>query len=295
MLFRLGRAYTDRYRPSADTLHQAGHYAQPFENVHFASFLEGTAVFVNGGEETFLREYAENVAKSRLVWSYLLALHQRYALIASAADAAHTYRGGTPPTLATLSALIERLSKVQLKCLFLEISHHSHQNEFYSLCRESLRVSALYTEVSGEVAELNLLLNEQARREEGVRREETEHRREAEQAQASERERKFNTLLTVVGLSLGSISIVSDLSPNLFIYFCKWLLTDLFQRDFEGWKRGLSPGWLEFLYGSAVYFSNLAFGILVGFGLGKVLVRLMPKRFASLKSDSVPSQNAATS
>lgn len=140
--------------------------------MYYGASVEGAVILVNAGEEgkqSFLSNY-ENVVRHRMIWVYILAYHQRIALISAASDTTQLFEGGNEPTTQAISKLVERLSRIQLRCLFQEVSHYTQQNDFYYLCRDNLRVPELFEEVKSEINELEQIVNEKRRTEEVERK-----------------------------------------------------------------------------------------------------------------------------
>ncbi len=204
VLFRLRRIYNEKYHPSDWFLSHSNEVAQTFREVHYGASVEGAIIFVNVGKEaqgTFLSNY-DNVVRQRMIWVYLLAYHQRVALIMAASDTTELFKGGIDPTTDALSQLVERLSRIQLKCLFQEVSHYTQQNDFYYLCRDNLRIPQLFEEVKAEVLELNQIIGEKRQQEELARR-------DAEEAQLKRRAGKLEMLLAVLILPQIWIALLS--------------------------------------------------------------------------------------
>lgn len=189
-LFRLRRIYSEKYLPSSTFINDRSEISQTFEQVIYGASSEGAVVLAKRDEKEFLKNY-RNTVLQRTIWSYLLAYHQRFAMIAAAADTNALFTNNQEPNVQQLSDLIDRISKVQLKCLFQEISHYTQQNEFYYLATKNLKVDALFHEVKDEVEEMNKILTEKWREQERVNR-------EAEEEKAKKNQKKIEILLALL-------------------------------------------------------------------------------------------------
>jgi hypothetical protein len=168
-LFRLRRIYSENYIPARKFLETNDETNQTFDKIYYGATVEGATVLVRPDERPFFKNYAQTVIQ-RTLWTYILAYHQRYALIAAASDTSALYRENREPATSELSDLVDRISKVQLKCMFEEISHYTQQNDFYYLCYHNLRIAPIFREVKEEIEEINKLLTERWREQEEVRR-----------------------------------------------------------------------------------------------------------------------------
>jgi hypothetical protein len=194
--------WVEKYRPRNFTDLQAVEAA----HLEILQWINGWRRLVKKDEKDFLINYWNTVV-GRTVWSYLLVYHQRLAMIAAASDTDALFRNNQEPDAQQLSELIDRISKVQLKCLFKEVSHYTQQNEFYYLAVRNLRVDSLFHEVKDEVEEMNKILTEKWREQERANR-----KREEEKSKTNQR--KIEVLLALlilpqIWLALLSTNIAS--------------------------------------------------------------------------------------
>lgn len=198
-LFRTSRMYTENYQPSVKQLQDDTWMSQTFEGIYHASSVEGTAVLIESNNKPFYKNY-KGIVIHRILWTFLLAYIQRLSLISLAEDNSHIYSKEQEPSIHLLEGLVEKISRVQLKCLFTEVSHISQQNVFYNLCLSQFRIDQLFQEIKEEVMEINQLIADRLRdRDEKVR---------------SKSVRKLETLLGMliipqIWLALLSTNIVS--------------------------------------------------------------------------------------
>ena len=266
-LLRLARVYSPSYKFSAQALHDESHVVETFDNIQFAAFIEGAAIMTIVPESSgigFLREYGHQVARNRLMWSWLLAMIQHYSLVSAAEDiASYRVHGeviANMPAMADpsgIAQLIRQLYHLQLKCNFTIVSHHSQQNQFYQLCRHALQVQPLLTDLKRGITDLNGLL---------VAEQQTREQQEKEVALAGENERslRLNTTLGAVGIGISAAQISAGLEPNLFVAVLRW--TEL-NTSVSHWPHE----WLLFAKEVVVLSSNLTLGCLMGL-LGKWLL-----------------------
>jgi len=189
-LFRLRRLYSENYVPTEEFIKSGIEVFQSLQKIYYGATVEGAVVLVKPDDTAFFKNYSQTVT-ARTLWTYILAYHQRTALIAAAEDTASLYADNIEPTTSELSHLIDKISKVQLKCLFEEISHYSQQNDFYHLCFRNLNIDSLFREVKEEVEEINKILSEK------WRELEEKHKLEEEQ-RARRNQRKLEILITLL-------------------------------------------------------------------------------------------------
>lgn len=161
-LFRVSRMYTEDYQPSEEQLQDDTWKSQTFEGIYHASSVEGTAVLIESNDKVFYKNY-KSIVIHRILWTFLLAYIQRLSLISLAEDNSHLYRNEHEPSIHLLEGLVEKISRVQLKCLFTEVSHISQQNVFYNLCLSQFRIDQLFQEIKEEVVEINQLIADRLR------------------------------------------------------------------------------------------------------------------------------------
>lgn len=162
-LFRLRRMYNYNYIPAKSFIEKSDETAQTFDQIHYGASVEGAVIMLNediGKLPAFLKNYSD-VLKRRNIWTYLLAYHQRIALIVAADEVAALFGNNLTPDYIELSGIIKRLTTIQLKCMFNEISHYTQQNDFYYLCCKNLRLPNLFEELKEELSELNQTLAEE--------------------------------------------------------------------------------------------------------------------------------------
>lgn len=272
-LLRLGRVYSPSYRFSAQALHDESHVIEPFENIHFAAFTEGAVIMTITPESSnmgFLKEYGHQVARHRLMWSWLLAMIQHFSLLNAAEEiAGYRMQGEVAESTSEnaehtfVAQLIRRLYQLQLKCNFTIVSHHSQQNQFYQLCRHALQVQPLLSDLKRGITDLNgLLLAEQ----QGL------EQRAKEIALVAENERslRLNTTLGAVGIGISAAQISAGLEPNLLLVILK-------RFDLNNWVSQWPHEWLLFVNEVIVLSSNLVLGFLMGL-IGKwVLLRIFKR------------------
>lgn len=206
-LFRLSRGENDYYQPHEDAC-QPGRNGiiNTYENVVFALSGEGVACWVKPDEnQEFLQFQFKERYDTIYMYLYLLALHQRYALVhmAQALDRAvppvDVIKQGSDPVETGGIEAIEKISE-ELRYLRMEVANFylraffqqpailSNHQEFYRGLQEVLGVSNLFKEVQQATSELDNLI--------GKFRE--KRAEELDKKRSSEQNEQHNDLLTKI-------------------------------------------------------------------------------------------------
>jgi len=199
LLFQISRLYTSKYGPSETILNTAP-ILYPFKSICQSCYWEGSTVLLNCDEEErkqeFFNNYGSHSVNKRTVWVYLLTLIQSYSLISSATEVSELYERDKEPDINDLALMVNKLSKIQLKCLFKEVSFITHHNQFYKLCKQSLLVPSLFAELKEEIESIIHQLNE----------------RQNKRQQANSQ--NLNVVIAIIGLSVAMSGILASTSTN---------------------------------------------------------------------------------
>lgn len=154
LLYWLRRGYRPSYLPSLENL-GSRETTQIFENLICGVCLEGCAFLAHDTQrEDTNRVFADHFI-SHMIQSYfilyLISLHQYYVLLDLSARMAQLPDRASRfdlPTFQRLVSLREELGLAYTKAFFPQVSYVGHQNQVYTLFRESLSISELQEELS---------------------------------------------------------------------------------------------------------------------------------------------------
>lgn len=178
-LNRLARSESDHYLPDRRDIHNNGVIIRyTFENVVFALSGEGIACWVKPGEtQDFLKRQFKERYQTIYLQLFLLALHQRYALVdlASQLDSLPPWLSEekllmTLDELEMIEKLEEKVQKLHsvrvnvanfyLRAYFRQPAMLSNHQQFYQDLQQVLGVNDLLEEVQQETKELDYIIND---------------------------------------------------------------------------------------------------------------------------------------
>jgi hypothetical protein len=169
-LFESRRVFKESYQPdeSEFDLDKNDEIYKPFENSIWGISLEGASniVFHTDNEDTnkfFSSSYIKNV-KHNYFYMYILALHQRYALLNLSVQAAEIPRKiekliESAEEYATITKLREEIAYFDLRSSFLHVSHITHQDKVYQTMFRTLHIGDLHRKLQSEVESIASLLD----------------------------------------------------------------------------------------------------------------------------------------
>ncbi|MGD6776353.1 hypothetical protein [Sutcliffiella horikoshii] len=165
-LFRMRRSFKGSYKPCARDLRLEGteEVFQAFENSYWGFSLEGLAnlSYLTEDKDTnsfFDSNYYGNLERSYF-YLYVIALHQRYALINLSKEATLL-----PLTITDLmedkenkiDRLREKIAYFNLRSAFRHVSHISHQDIIYEHIHRSLHIDDFMEKIESEVESIGSL------------------------------------------------------------------------------------------------------------------------------------------
>ncbi len=152
-ILRLSRCETSSYMLPIDQLVKTEAVLQTFENIMFASSLEGTVMACIGKDvnSAFIRNIHSNFSHQYLV-IYLLVLIQRYTL-QSIERQITEYESTDKNDDVRLWNLIDVICRIKVKCYYTDVSIYTHHSQFYQHCCRNLNIPVTFNEV-GEKIEL---------------------------------------------------------------------------------------------------------------------------------------------
>lgn len=156
-LIRLSRCVSDKYLLPFDDLAKSDAVLQSFENIYYASSVEGTAIIAVAKKTNkgFISQMDGNV-RLRYLWIYMLAVIQRYTLlnmnrqlmkVASANDDAMLWE------------LINTIKDVKIRCYYTNVSPYTQQDQFYQLCCKNLHIKEAFDEIEEKTNALNITIS----------------------------------------------------------------------------------------------------------------------------------------
>lgn len=170
ILFRLRRSFKESYKPAPFEYSIDGNpeVLQFFENSYWGISSEAVAnlVYLVDDETTnafFSGNYFGNLKQS-YYYLYILTLHQRYALLNLAIEAAKlpldVHALASEERKERQEKLLETRDKMAffvLRCVFRQVSNISHQNRLYESIRTALGIQSLMEEIDWELKAINSL------------------------------------------------------------------------------------------------------------------------------------------
>jgi len=272
LLFRLARVYSENYHPSEQALKELDCFEQPFEEIHYAVFKEGAAILANedsGGSNKFINEYGNRVVEKSLIWTWFLANIQHYSLI-NTVDRVSLRYSTDHSKVTNLPELVQSMYSIQIKCIFSQISHHSHHNKFYRMCCNALAVPALFEEMKEEISDLNNYIDT-------LERKTALELQEVEDKEKQIRDLRMNITLGAIGAGISAAQIAAAITPNLFIETLSGLAAQM------GISLTLitgtySPFIQQVIHFGIVLITNLSLGLIIAFLVRWILIKTIGKK-----------------
>lgn len=241
-LFRLRRSFKASYKPSNFEFKEENlEVLQNFKNSYWGVSLEGLANIVyttldKVTDDFFLNSYfsgsksKNNGCKLKNIYFYiyLLALHQRYALLNFSLKASKIKEDLNNKDV--ISELKREIAFYSLKSTFSDVVSITHQAKLYDMIRNSLRIGELMNELNSELEGLFTI---------------TKLIEEKEEKFKSDKIERVTMVLSV----LGAIALSNDLSDSI--------------RRIAG-ENGLK---INFPLDSVVFLALICFGIGIGLWL----------------------------
>lgn len=156
-LLRLSRCVSDKYMLPFEELVRSGATLQSFENIYYASSVEGTAIIavakkVNKG---FISQLDGNV-RLRYLWIYMLTVVQRYTLLNMNRQLIQV---ASENNESKLWNLIKAIKEVKIRCYYTDVSPYTQHSQFYQLCCKNLHIKEAFQEIDTKTKALNLTIS----------------------------------------------------------------------------------------------------------------------------------------
>lgn len=154
------RSFKGSYKPAVNE-YDLNHHAEvyhPFENSYWGVSLEGMANLTHLTKDSktnrfFLGNYYGNLERS-YSYLYLLALHQRYALLNTTIQAAQLpntmnayLQSDDPKAKEQLQMLKEKMVFFTLRSSHRQVSSSTHQSKLYEIMRSVFKIEELMNEL----------------------------------------------------------------------------------------------------------------------------------------------------
>lgn len=156
-LLKLSRCVSDKYLLSFEQLEKGGATLESFENIYYASSVEGTAIIAvaKKSNKGFISQMDGNI-RQRYLWIYMLAIIQRYTLLnmnrqLMEVDYANDER--------KLWSLIDAIKNVKIRCYYTDVSPYTQHSQFYQLCCRNLHIREAFNEIEEKTDALNMTIS----------------------------------------------------------------------------------------------------------------------------------------
>ena len=129
---------------------------QTYENIFFASSIEGAAMVAIGRENN--SAFIENIHQKfnrQYLLIYLLVILQRYTL-QSLERKLTEFESTEKQSDDELWKLIKVICRINTNCYYTDVSIYTHHSQFYHLCCDNLHIPETFEEISGKIELLKL-------------------------------------------------------------------------------------------------------------------------------------------
>lgn len=156
-LLRLSRCVSDKYMLPFDQLEEEGATYQGFDNIYYASSIEGTAIMAvaKTANKGFISQMDGNVML-RYIWIYMLAIIQRYTLLNLNRQLMEVESTGDEKKL---WEVINTIKNVKIRCNFTDVSPYTQHSQFYQLCCRNLHIREAFDEIDEKTNALNITIS----------------------------------------------------------------------------------------------------------------------------------------
>jgi len=187
-MYKMRRLFKDSYKPCKRelTIDNCKDIIQLFDNSYWGISLEGFAnlVYLVEDEKTdnFMKGNYKGELENTYYYMYLLALHQRYALLYFSIQVSDIKKNNDKEIIDeniinNISELKHDISYFYLRAIFSNISNITHQSELYDLLRDRLRIEDLMDEINSELDGLKAILEERKCKVEAMKEKRREDKR----------------------------------------------------------------------------------------------------------------------
>lgn len=156
-LLKLSRCVSDKYMLPFAELERSGATLQSFENIYYASSVEGTAIIAvaKKANKGFISQLDGNI-RLRYLWIYMLTIVQRYTLLNMNRQLIQVASENDEQKLWNL---IKTIKEVKIRCYYTDVSPYTQHSQFYQLCCKNLHVKEAFQEIDTKTKALNLTIS----------------------------------------------------------------------------------------------------------------------------------------
>jgi hypothetical protein len=216
-LYWLRRSFKEGYIPSDDeAIKNNNEILKPFDNSYWGVSLEGVCNLVhttdNENTNTFFSgNYFGNI-KTTYFYTFMLALHQRYALL-NLSILASEIKLTKNSEINIINELKEKIIMFNLRCSFRHVTNITHHSNLYKMIRKNLQIEELMAELQGELTTLSTMI-------------EMEYHNENERKKAIEekKQNRFNMVIVLATTAFVMVSTAAD----------AWSVLNVFTDDIRG-------------------------------------------------------------
>jgi hypothetical protein len=154
MMFFLRKVYDFDYTPPPDILQAERELIHPYEQIYYASSLEGAVVLNNPGasDPEFIKTFYFN-SFPKTLWLTILGFLQRSIFLQLMKEVSDI----DPDDHQKVKEYLRRYTSITLKALFSKVSVYHQHNDYYDLIIHNLQINDLQNELKDELHELNNL------------------------------------------------------------------------------------------------------------------------------------------
>jgi len=200
-LFHLKNVYDFDYSPSSHAIKFSEDRTHPFQQIYYASSVEGSVIFNNSGntDPEFIKVFY-NTSFQKNLWVIILGLLQRSIMLQLMTNVSEI----SPDNHKKIKEYLRSYARISLKALFSKISVYHQYNDFYDHIKSELQILELQTELKEELSELNSLQTQFHDEEEKI---------------YGKRLNVIITFLSVLSLAQVTYAILSNTSMPLMYHF----------------------------------------------------------------------------
>lgn len=156
-LLKLSRCVTDKYLLPFEKLEKEGATLESFENIYYASSVEGTAIIAvaKKSNKGFISQMDGNI-RQRYLWIYMLAIIQRYTLLNMNRQLMEVDYANDENKL---WCLIDTIKNVKIRCYYTDVSPYTQHSQFYQLCCRNLHIKEAFNEIEEKTNALDMTIS----------------------------------------------------------------------------------------------------------------------------------------
>ena len=209
-LLRLSRCVDAKYTLPFDQLVKQGCMLQTYENIFFASSIEGAAMVAIGRENN--SAFIENIHQKfnrQYLLIYLLVILQRYTL-QSLERKLTEFESTEKQSDDELWKLIKVICRIKTNCYYTDVSIYTHHSQFYHLCCDNLHIPETFEEISGKIELLKLTTDRNIQ----ISLKKQEEQRQMDMARIAEEDKKAESRQHILNWIIGILTITQVMEAS---------------------------------------------------------------------------------